>query len=35
MRALGEALPFSDGVFGGCRIERVLMHVAEPAVVFR
>ena len=33
MRALGEALPFSDGAFGGCRIERVLMHVAEPAVV--
>jgi SAM-dependent methyltransferase len=35
VRAVGEALPFSDGAFGGCRIERVLMHVAEPTAVLR
>jgi SAM-dependent methyltransferase len=35
VRALGEALPFSDGAFGGCRLERVLIHVAEPAGVLR
>jgi ubiquinone/menaquinone biosynthesis C-methylase UbiE len=31
--ARGEQLPFADGVFGGCWIERVLMHVADPAAV--
>ena len=35
VQAVGEALPFSDGAFGGCRIERVLIHVAEPAPVLR
>lgn len=29
-KADGAALPFRDGVFDGCRIERVLQHVAEP-----
>jgi SAM-dependent methyltransferase len=33
VRAAGEALPFRDGSFGGCRIERVLMHVDDPAAV--
>jgi SAM-dependent methyltransferase len=33
VRAVGEHLPFADGVFGGCWIERVLMHVVEPAAV--
>ncbi len=30
---IGERLPFRDECFDGCRIERVLMHVADPAVV--
>jgi SAM-dependent methyltransferase len=33
VRAVGESLPFGDGVFAGCRIERVLMHVTDPARV--
>ncbi|MGH9048339.1 MAG: methyltransferase domain-containing protein, partial [Acidimicrobiia bacterium] len=33
LRATGEALPFHDEVFSGCRIERVLIHVGDPAVV--
>jgi len=33
VQAVGERLPFPDGAFGGCRVERVLMHVVEPAVV--
>ncbi|MHB1923085.1 MAG: methyltransferase domain-containing protein, partial [Acidimicrobiales bacterium] len=33
MRGSGEALPYRDEVFSGERIERVLQHVAEPAVV--
>jgi ubiquinone/menaquinone biosynthesis C-methylase UbiE len=33
VRAAGEQLPFRDASFAGCRIERVLMHVAEPEVV--
>ena len=33
LQACGEHLPFAAHVFGGCRMERVLMHVAEPAVV--
>jgi SAM-dependent methyltransferase len=33
VRAAGEALPFRDGSFAGCRIERVLMHVLDPSVV--
>ena len=33
VRAAGEALPFRDGAFSGCRIERVLMHVEDPALV--
>ena len=32
-RAAGESLPFQDASFDGCRIERVLMHVANPSVV--
>lgn len=35
VRAQAEALPFRNGVFGGARIERVLLHVAEPAHVLR
>jgi SAM-dependent methyltransferase len=33
LRADGARLPFGDGVFAGCRIERVLQHVAEPDAV--
>jgi SAM-dependent methyltransferase len=33
VQGAGERLPFRDGAFGGCRMERVLMHVADPAVV--
>ncbi|MHB1445487.1 MAG: methyltransferase domain-containing protein [Acidimicrobiales bacterium] len=33
IRGSGEALPYRDEVFSGVRIERVLQHVAEPAVV--
>ena len=33
VRATGERLPFRAESFSGCRIERVLMHVDEPAVV--
>src|SRR5205823_1159350 len=29
----GQALPFRDGAFAGCWIERVLMHVHDPAAV--
>jgi SAM-dependent methyltransferase len=32
---VGERLPFRDASFSGCRIERVLMHVEDPAVVLR
>jgi SAM-dependent methyltransferase len=32
-RASGESLPFTSDSFSGCRIERVLMHVIDPAVV--
>lgn len=32
-RASGEQLPFPDGVFGGCVMQRVLMHVDDPATV--
>ncbi|MGQ0431613.1 MAG: methyltransferase domain-containing protein [Microthrixaceae bacterium] len=32
-RACGERLRFADGSFAGCWIERVLMHVADPAAV--
>jgi SAM-dependent methyltransferase len=32
-RACGEHLPFADGAFAGCLVERVLMHVADPAAV--
>ena len=35
VQAAGERLPFGDGVFEGCRLERILMHVAHPAVVLR
>jgi SAM-dependent methyltransferase len=31
----GHRLPFADRSFAGCRIERVLIHVSEPAVVLR
>jgi SAM-dependent methyltransferase len=33
VRARGQQLPFADGAFAGCRIERVLMHVDRPAAV--
>jgi SAM-dependent methyltransferase len=33
VRGAGEVLPFRDESFDGCRIERVLMHVADPAAV--
>jgi ubiquinone/menaquinone biosynthesis C-methylase UbiE len=33
VRGYGERLPFADRVFAGCWIERVLMHVADPAAV--
>jgi SAM-dependent methyltransferase len=32
-RGRGEELPFRDGAFAGCRVERGLMHVAEPTAV--
>lgn len=31
----GSRLPFSNASFGACRIERVLMHVADPESVVR
>jgi len=31
----GARLPFADRAFGGCRIERVLMHVPDPDAVLR
>ena len=33
VRATGERLPFRDQAFGGCRMERLLMHVTDPAAV--
>jgi SAM-dependent methyltransferase len=33
VRATGEALPFPAASLSGCRIERVLQHVADPATV--
>ena len=33
VRAAGERLPFAKGAFAGCWIERVLMHVRDPAVL--
>lgn len=33
VRGAGERLPFADGSFSGCWIERVLMHVADPRAV--
>jgi SAM-dependent methyltransferase len=33
VRATGEALPFADASLAGCRIERVLQHVPDPAAV--
>jgi SAM-dependent methyltransferase len=33
VRATGESLPFSDASLSGCRIERVLQHVADPGAV--
>jgi SAM-dependent methyltransferase len=32
-RASGDRLSFAGGVFAGCWIERVLMHVVDPAAV--
>ena len=32
-KADGASLPFRDGAFDGCRIERVLQHVADPDAV--
>jgi SAM-dependent methyltransferase len=33
VRGTGERLPFRDGALDGCRMERVLMHVDDPATV--
>ena len=33
LRATGEALPFRDESIAGARVERVLMHVVDPAAV--
>jgi SAM-dependent methyltransferase len=33
VRAEGEVLPFADRSLAGCRVERVLIHVVEPAAV--
>jgi SAM-dependent methyltransferase len=33
VRAAGEVLPFPDASLSGCRIERVLQHVPDPAAV--
>jgi ubiquinone/menaquinone biosynthesis C-methylase UbiE len=33
VRGAGERLPFRDGSLDGCRLERVLIHVADPAMV--
>ncbi len=33
IRATGESLPFGDASLAGCRIERVLIHVHDPAAV--
>lgn len=33
VRAAGEQLPFATGSFDGCRIERVLMHAEQPALI--
>jgi SAM-dependent methyltransferase len=33
VRGAGESLPFRNGAFAGCRIERVLMHVDDPSKV--
>jgi len=33
VRATGTQLPFADGAFAGCWIERVLMHVEHPDAV--
>jgi SAM-dependent methyltransferase len=35
LRAEGEALPFRDESIAGARVERVLMHVLDPAVVLK
>jgi SAM-dependent methyltransferase len=33
VRGEGERLPFRADAFGGCRIERLLIHVAQPSAV--
>ena len=33
VRAAGERLPFVERAFAGCWIERVLMHVSDPAIL--
>ena len=33
VRASGVELPFADGAFSGCSIQRVLLHVDDPAAV--
>lgn len=33
VRAVGESLPFADRALAGCRIERVLIHVADPSAL--
>jgi SAM-dependent methyltransferase len=35
LRAVGEALPFRHESIAGARVERVLMHVVDPAVVLK
>src|SRR5947209_4690278 len=33
VQANGECLPFGDHLLSGCSMQRVLMHVADPAAV--
>jgi SAM-dependent methyltransferase len=35
VRSVAESLPFRSGAFAGARIERLLMHVEDPALVLR
>ena len=35
LRAEGEALPFRDESIAGARVERVLMHVLDPAALLK
>jgi SAM-dependent methyltransferase len=35
VRAFGESLPFRAATLAGCRVERVLIHVSDPATLLR